>query len=186
MQSTTKKTTSSNPQKEMGFIKTPSPFKLKRVIINVQNKNNRGFEYAILSAIYNNEIKVKPERPSKYKKHLGKLDFTGIEFPVSLQDIDKFEKKNPRIGVNVYGYEEEVYISRTNEEDPQNAIDLLLITKEENRNIYCWIKNFSKLMEAAEVNEDAYFCKNCFKRFSSTAKLQYHLIKCIENLEDTK
>ena len=75
MQSTTKKTTSSNPQKEMGFIKTPLPFKLKRVIINVQNKNNRGFEYAHLSAMYNNEIKVKPGRPSKFKKYLGKLDF---------------------------------------------------------------------------------------------------------------
>ena len=105
------------------------------------------------------------------------MTFSGIEFPVSLQDIEKFEKKNPGIGVNVYGYEEEVYILRTNEEDPQNAIDLLLITDEENRDHYCWIKNFSKLMETTELNGDAYFCKNCFKKFSSTAKLKYHLIK---------
>ena len=183
MQSITEKTTPSNPQKETEIIKTPLPFKLRRVIINVRNKDNRGFEYAILSAQHHNEIKADHSRPSKYKKYLGKFDFTGIEFPVSLEDTDKFEKQNPGIGVNVYGYDEEVYILRINEEDPQNAIDLLLITNEENQNQnhYCWIKNFSKLMEITEDNGDAYFCHCCFKKFSSSAKLRYHLIKCIEN-----
>ena len=53
--------------------------------------------------MYNNEIKVNPKRPSKYKKYFGKLNFTGIEFPVSFDDIDKFERHNPEINVNVYG-----------------------------------------------------------------------------------
>ena len=46
------------------------------------------------------------------KAHLGKLSFTGIEFPVSLKDIDKFEKQNPEIKVNVFGYERRVHILR--------------------------------------------------------------------------
>ena len=50
-----------------------------------------------MSAQHHSEIKVDHERPSKYKAHLGKLNFPGIEFPVSLQDIDKFEKNNPEI-----------------------------------------------------------------------------------------
>ena len=107
----------------------------------MQNKDKQCFEYAILSAMYNNEIKSDHEEPSKYKKYLGCLNFTGIEYPVSLNDIDKFEKNNPGIGVNVYGYEkEEVNILRTNRTDPQNAIDLLFITNEENQH-YCCVKN---------------------------------------------
>ena len=140
-------------------------FVAEGAIINVRNKDNRCFEYAILSAQHHKKIKTKPEKPSKYKKYLNKLDFTGIEFPVSLNDIDKFEKNNPGIRVNVYGYDDEVYTLRINEEDPQNAIDLLLITNEENQNQYhyCWIKNFQKLMEIAEDYGNTYLCCYCYK-----------------------
>jgi len=34
-------------------------------------------------------------------------NFEGIGFPVSLKDINKFEKHNPKISVNVFGYEDE-------------------------------------------------------------------------------
>ena len=30
----------------------------------------------------------------------------GIEYPVRLEDIDKFEKQNPSISITVFGYEE--------------------------------------------------------------------------------
>ena len=72
---------------------------------------------------------------------MDKLNFTGIEFPVSLKDIDKFEKQNPEIKVNVFGYERSVHILRLNKTDPQNAIDFLFITNEKNQH-YCWIKAF--------------------------------------------
>ena len=78
---------------------------------------------------------------------MGKLNLTGIEVPVSLKDIDKFEKNNPKIKVNVFGYEKTVHILRLNKTDPQNAIDLLFISSEENQH-YCWIKNFSRLVRA--------------------------------------
>ena len=81
-----------NPLKGEGYIDLPKVIKTKKAVINVQNKDNRCLEYAILSALHNSEIKSDPDRPSKYKAHLGKLNFTGIEFPVSLKDIDKFEK----------------------------------------------------------------------------------------------
>ena len=29
----------------------------------------------------------------------------GIEYPVSLKDINKFENQNPTISITVYGYE---------------------------------------------------------------------------------
>ena len=93
MQSTTKKTDTSGPQKGVGYIDLPADIKTEKAVINVKNKDNRCFEYAILSALHHSEIKDNHERPSKYKAYLNKLNFTGIEFPVSLKDIDKFEKK---------------------------------------------------------------------------------------------
>ena len=84
---------------------------------------------------------------------MGKLIFTGIEFPVSLKDIDKFENQGPEIKVNVSGYERSVHILWLNQADPQNAIDLLFITNEENQH-YCWIKNFSRLVSSQVSNHD--------------------------------
>ena len=132
-----------------------------------------------MSALHHNEINDSHQRPSKYKKYLGKLNFTGIEFPVSLKDIDKFEKQNPGIGVNVFGYEKSVLILRMNRTDPQKAIDLLYITNEENQH-YCWVKNFSRLVRAqvTKSTRKYYFCKSCYKNFSSTERLNNHLLKC--------
>ena len=143
MKSATEKVTTSKPLKGVGYINLPAAIKSKGAIIKVQNNDNRCFEYAILSALHHSEIKEKYERPSKYKAHLSRFSFTDIEFPVSLKDIDKFKKQNPGIGVNVYGYEKDVDISRINKTDPQNAIDLLFITNEENQH-YCWIKKLFK------------------------------------------
>ena len=141
MQSATEKTTPFESQRGAGYIELPQPIKAKKAVINVQNTDNRSFEYAILSALHHNEIKDSHQRPSRYKAYLGKLNFTGIEFPVLLKDISKFEKQNLGIGVNVYGYEKSVFILRMNRTDPQKAIDLSYITNEENQH-YCWAKTF--------------------------------------------
>ena len=150
------------------YINSPDVIKSKGAVINVQNKDNRCFEYAILSAQNHNEIKANPERPSKYKEPLGKLNFTGIEFPVSLKDIDKFEKNNPEIRVNVFGYDKSVHILRINKTDPKNAIDLLFITNKEKQH-YCWIKNFSRLLRSQVTKHKCavYFCKRCLNHFST-------------------
>ena len=55
------------PLKGKSYINLPPAVKAKKAVINVQNKDNRCFEYAILSAMYNDEIKKDHGRPSKYK-----------------------------------------------------------------------------------------------------------------------
>ena len=170
------------PLNGSSYIDLPKEIKAKKAVINVQNKDNRCFEYAILSEQYNKEIKANPERPSKYKDYLGQLNFTGIEFPVSLKDIDKFEKQNPEIRVNVFGYDKSVHILRINKTDPQNAIDLLLITDGKEKQHYCWIKSFSKLLssQVSKHNGAIYFCKRCLNHFSKPEKLNDHIEICKE------
>ena len=184
--SITKKNTLT-PQKGGDYIDLPTTIQTKKAVINIKNKDNRSFEYAILSTQHNNEIKANHVRPSKYKAHLGKLNFTGIEFPVSLKDIDKFEKQNPGIGINVFGYDKDVHVLRLNKTDPQNAIDLMFDTNEEKQH-YCWIKNFVRLVKSQVVkHHDAiYFCKRCLKHFYTTERLNNHLPICKGNPEDIK
>ena len=46
---------------------------------------------------------------------IDKLDYSGIEFPVTVKQYNKIEKQN-NININVFGYEEKqpffIYISR--------------------------------------------------------------------------
>ena len=70
---------------------------------------------------------------------------------------------------------------RINKTDPQNAIDLLFITNEEKQH-YCWIKNFSKLVRSQVTKHEhkAYFCKRCLNHFSTPEKLNEHIEVCKE------
>ena len=105
-----------------------------------------------------------------------------------MKDIDKFEKQNPEIGVNVFGYNKDVHTLRLNKTDPQNAIDLLLITNDEEKQHYCWIKNFSRLVgsQVTKNEHKIYFCKRCLSHFSSPERLNNHLPKFNGNPEDIK
>ena len=63
------------------------------------------------------------------------LNWDGIDFPVSIKQIDKFERQN-NYAINVFGYEEsKVYPLRFSKKDSQ-VVDLLLITAD-SRNPYC-------------------------------------------------
>ena len=65
------------------------------------------------------EIKVvlNPQRIDKKlqeqaKEQAKELNWNGINFPASWKDIDKFEKNNPTISVNVYGYDNGIVVTQ--------------------------------------------------------------------------
>ena len=43
-------------------------------------------------------------RMSTYEKWQKKLNFTNIEWPVTIPDIEVFERNNPNLAVNVFAY----------------------------------------------------------------------------------
>ena len=59
------------------------------------------------------------------------LNMKGIEYPVSLKDLNKFEKQNPTISITVLGYERKsVYPLRNSDStDRDHNIILMLIEK---------------------------------------------------------
>ena len=173
-----------NPLSASSYIPLPKKLAEKNAIINVKNENdNECFKWAVTSAVF--PAKEHGERLSKQmKKDSEKFDWTGIEFPVSEEFVDKFENQNP-YAINVLGYEGVVYplrISKKNEQHCEQVINLLLIANEET-NHFCWIKNMSRLIYGDVSNHHGkrYFCYRCLNSFYSVKSLDKHTEYCQNN-----
>ena len=70
-------------------------------MINPQNKDKECFKWAVITALHHEDIKQNPERISLLRPDEKQYNWKGLEFPVSIKKIDKFEKNNPGIAVNV-------------------------------------------------------------------------------------
>lgn len=156
-----------DPCSGSAYIPLPKILQSKRAIINVQNKDNECFKYAVLAALCD-KTEVHLERATKYKKphHQKKCDFSGLQYPVDLKQISMFEEKNPSISINVYMFDdtsEKVRPLRLTKQVKTKHIHLLLLSKkhdydDESQSHYCWIKDLSMLLSAQ-------ISKNCHKRF---------------------
>ena len=122
-----------------------------------------------------------PQRIKKSDKTLvGELDYTEIEFPVTIKQFNKIEKKN-NININVFSYEDKqpypVYVSKEKYED---HIELLQVTKDENKH-YVLIKDFNKFMyNQTKHKERKNFCMHCLQCLSSERVLNNHKDNCIQ------
>ena len=84
-------------------------------VINPQNSDNECFRHAVMIALYYERVPSQPHRNriSAYAQFYGEPDapkFEGLIYPLTLKDIEQFERQNPEISVNVYA--EKTYIVR--------------------------------------------------------------------------
>ena len=158
----------------------PLPLKLaqKKAIINVKNEDDKCFTWSVLRAL--NLIESNAERIDKdLKKKEDSLNMTGIVYPVSVKAIDKFERQNPTISINVFGHEECVYPLRVSKYSDRAAVNLLLILDGE-RQHYCLIKNMSRLLttQTSKKKIKRIFCLRCLNSFTSQETLAKHIEYC--------
>jgi len=96
--------------------------------------------------------------------------------PVSLSDIDKFERRNEGVYVNVFGYDgDKIYPLRHTK--LKHPIDLLLIDDGQKQH-YCLTKKFNKLM--VRGSHSMYYCKRCLNGFTRKDVLYNHKTCCNE------
>ena len=151
-------TVSFNPLRGETWIPLPTELANKKAIINVKNED-KCFLWCVLTALnpkeHNSQIIDK-----KLKEKENTLNMEGIEYPVSLKDIDKFEKQNPNISVTVFGYNgKSVYpLRNSNNIDREHKIRLMLIEQDGVKH-YCLVKNPSRLLSSQTSN---YNGKNIF------------------------
>ena len=88
-----------SPIRGNSYIELPPQINCKKACVNVQNKDNECFKWSILAALHPQESNS--HRVTKYQTYENELCFAGIDFPVKLNQVHKFEVLN-NISVNVY------------------------------------------------------------------------------------
>lgn len=122
------------------FLSLPSYIDNKKATVNVQNDDNKCFLWSILAAIHYEHIQKNRHRVNKYQQYEGDLNMHGITYPVSIDQIGKFERQNEKISVNVYAYKPKknlktrekkyhIYPIRLTQEVKEVHVHLLLITR---------------------------------------------------------
>ena len=111
-------------------------------VITMKNDDNRCFEWAIISDIYPVDHGRHQDRTAEYRNHLGKLNFQGIDFPVKVTDIGRFERQHINMSFNVFGWNKGLYPIHISDASRTNNVDILLLVSGENQH-YVYIKNLS-------------------------------------------
>ena len=169
-----------NPLRGEAWVALSKELVNKNANIKPQNKDDKCFLWCVLRAL--NPTKDHPERiDKKLKEKENTLNMEGIEYPVSLKDIGKFEKQNPSIFITVFGYEDKsVYVLRNSENTNREHNVILLLIKEEGGNHYCLVKNLSRLLSSQVSKHDGkkYFCMRCLNPFNNQKALDKHEEYC--------
>ena len=166
------------PLKGNSYIPLPPKLAQKKAIINMKNEDDKCFTWSVLRAL--NPREDHAERIDKdLNKKEDSLNMTGIVYPVQLNAIDKFERQNPTISINVFGYEESVCPLRVSKCEDREVVNLLLISDDEKRH-YCLIKSMSRLLssQTSKRNGVQYYCMRCLNPFHSQESLDKHLEYC--------
>ena len=158
------------------YIPTPKKIGYRRAIVNFQNRfDHECFKWAVTSAVY--PQKDHTERLSKeLRENSEKFDWTDIDFPTPLKQIERFEKQNLDYVIIVYGYDEDFDILKACDNPDGKMIHLLLLRNEETEH-YAWIKDFNRLMTSEVTNHKCAheFCYRCFSHFQTKQKLEDHI-----------
>ena len=89
------------------------------------------------------------------------LNMEGICYPVSLKDLNKFEKQNPTISITVLGYEgKSLYPLRNSTNTDREHNIILMLIEEGGVKHYCLVKNLTRSLssQVSSHNEKHHFC----------------------------
>ena len=167
------------PIKGSTYIPLSDNLMRKKAIINMENKDNKCFLWFVLRYLHPKE--KHSSRLTDLRKHENDFNFKGIDFPVKLKDISKFENQNPDVpGINAFSVNEDynkIYPLRLNQKDTQKTIDLFLFSKDEKMH-YSLINNFSRLVRSqitSDTTRKLHICKKCLSHFTKQDLFEKHL-----------
>ena len=147
----------------------------------MKNDDDQCFKWSVTRALH--PVAKNSERITKeLKDQSERLDWSGLKFPVTLDQIVIFEKFNPSISINVFGFEGDVYPLRLSKTQRTQIVNLLLISDGEKQH-YCFIKSLSRLLSSQMSKHDHAnsFCLNCLNHFPNEEKLKIHEEYCLKN-----
>lgn len=191
------------PLRGSSYMKLDFNIGNRGAVINVKNNDEMCFKWAVLSRLHDEEVPRNKQRVSAYMRWQHELNFNGIHFPVSVLQINRFERLNPTISVNCYIYDSKskkkiVPIRLTKDRKGGNRhVNLLLLQDSANavdeatrvnilsddvpiKSHYCWIRNMSRMFasQMTTSNNQIFICERCLHYFYSDDKLKAHIMDC--------
>ena len=175
-------TVSYKPLRGETYIPLPKELADKKAIINMQNKDNKCFLWCVLRDL--NPKGIHPKRlDKKLMKKENTLNMEGIDYPVSLKDLNKFGKQNPTISITVFGYERKrVYPLRNSVNTDRDYNIILMLIEEGGVKHYCLVKSIERLLSSQTSNgkRKQYFCLRCLNSFWCQEAMDKHKEYCNE------
>ena len=162
------------------YLPLPDWLARKKVIVNPHNDDEECFKWSVVVA--ENVGMKDPQRVSNLRKFTDNYDWSGLEFPVSAEDIGKFETRN-NISVNVLAVEgRDIYIHRKGRRMMGREINLLMVS-EHGINHYTAIKSLSILLKSSNTKHKCkqHFCMNCLQGFTQESSRDQHQVYCEDN-----
>ena len=169
-----------NPMRVSSYLPSLKELKAKQGCLNIENGVEKCFLWSILASLHPVQRRNNLDRVSKYQQYEHDLNMSGIQYPVDIKDINKFEHQN-NIGVNVYGYEDQkiFLLHITTMTAASHHVILLYITA--GKTSHCvLVKDLSRLVSRQYNNYKSkhYFCQYCLHGCTSKVVLKNHLGRC--------
>ena len=169
-----------NLTRSSSYLPLPDWLARKIAIVNPHNDDEECFKWSVIAA--ENVGMKDPQRVSNLRKFTDNYDWSGLEFPVSIKDIGKFETKN-NISVNVLAVEgRDIYIQRKGRRMMGREANLLMVSEDGIRH-YTAIKSLSRLLSSKNSNtkRKQHFCMNCLQGFRQESSRDQHQVYCENN-----
>ena len=151
------------------YIELPEKYQNNKSIINIKNDDQNCYLWCILAHLC--PVEDHKNETSSYSMHFNKLNLKGLEFPMKVKDIPKFENLN-NLNVNVFELIGTVLSPiHNNKNYLQPQIDLLLF-----ENHYYLITKLH-----CPINKDSHMKwvrRRCLTAFSSEDFLNQHIDRC--------
>ena len=164
----------------VGSTYTELPDELKnqmKGLINIKNNDNKCFLWCHIKHL--NLVQINPRRITRKDRELvNKLDYEGINFPVSKKNCCRIEMQN-KIYINAFCYDNKfTYFVFLSDQRFSDNMDLLLISNHF-KSHFVYIKDFDRFMFNKTKNRNKHFCKCCLQCFTSKEILIEHKKDCL-------
>ncbi|XP_047985628.1 uncharacterized protein LOC125226449 [Leguminivora glycinivorella] len=164
------------PMRGGTYIPLPPSVKNTKSCINIQNNDNCCFLWSILAGLY--PAKNNVCRTKSYPHYSDVLNIDGMSFPLSVSDIQLFEKNNPDISICIYGLDNKyavtgpLYRSKSKKNNHFNLLYIEVVGKGH----YCLIKDLVRLVRRQVTlhRGHMHFCDSCLQFFKSDNKFKTH------------
>ncbi|CAD6233889.1 GSCOCG00012332001-RA-CDS [Cotesia congregata] len=150
------------------FVRLPKDIIKKNAVTNTQNNDEFCFLWCVNAALH--PPVLVPTNPTIHRHFSVRLNYEGIQFPIKLNDVPKFEKMND-LSINVYGIDSE----STGKKFDKNNIESVYH--------FAWIHNLSGLIKSqiSLGHSKLYFCDRCLNHFKLKKCYLEHRVDCFKS-----